>query len=127
MTLLSTYRKSAILGMVLCVTWCAAAYAGEGKPLPVWWEQVADNARKNGYNLITFPELKSLYDSKADFILLDARPAYEFRSGHLPGAVNIEFHLGDRSKLDPEKAKALESLLGKDKGRLIVVYCRSFR
>jgi len=124
---LVAFRKNLLLCLLTCLTWCYVAHAGDGTPLPIWWEQVEDNARKSGYSLINYAELKSLYDSKADFVLLDARPDYEFRWGHLPGAVNMEFHPGDRSKLDPEKAKALEELLGKDKKRLVVVYCRSFR
>ena len=94
---------------------------------PLWWEQAEAEARREGYDLITLDELESLYQSGKDFIILDVRPDYEYKRAHLPKAANLEFHLGERLTLDLEKRKKFEELLGPNKDRTIVIYCRSFR
>jgi rhodanese-related sulfurtransferase len=94
---------------------------------PLWWEQAEAEATRQGYDLITLDELESLYQSGKDFIILDVRPDYEYKRAHLPRAANLEFHLGERLTLDLEKRKKFEELLGPNKDRTIVIYCRSFR
>ena len=94
---------------------------------PLWWEQAEAEARREGYDLITLDELESLYQSGKDFKILDVRPDYEYKRAHLPKAANLEFHLGERLTLDPAKQKEFEKLLGPNKDRTIVIYCRSFR
>lgn len=93
----------------------------------MYWERAKEEAKREGYFLVTYESLKTLYDSKADFMIVDVRPCYEYKDGHLPKAVNLEFDLGDRLGIKPEKREAFEKLLGPDKDRLIVIYCRSFR
>ena len=94
---------------------------------PLWWEQAEAEAKRGDYHLITLNELESLYQSGKDFIILDVRPDYEYNRAHLPKAANLEFHLGERLTLDPAKQKEYEALLGPNKDRTIVIYCRSFR
>lgn len=94
---------------------------------PIWWHQAEVEAEKEGYVLITLDELKSWYDAGKPFLILDVRPDYEYQRGHLPNAVNLEFDLGERLTLKPEKRKTFEELLGPDKDRTVVIYCRSFR
>jgi rhodanese-related sulfurtransferase len=98
-----------------------------GEEMPLWWEQAETEARREGYDLITLDELEFLYQSDKNFIVLDVRPDYEYKRAHLPKAANLEFHLGERLTLDPAKRKEFEELLGSDKNRTIVIYCRSFR
>jgi predicted sulfurtransferase len=94
---------------------------------PVWWPTALAEAQKDGYVLTTPEEIQNLYLSGNNFLLVDVRPDYEFKAGHLPGAKNFEIDLGDRLGLKPPKADAFEKVLGKSKNRLIVIYCRSFR
>ena len=94
---------------------------------PTWWDQAKVEAEKDGYSLITLDELKSLDDAGKPVLILDVRPDYEYQRGHLPNAVNLEFDLGERLTLTPEKRKAFEKLLGPDRDRTVVIYCRSFR
>jgi phage shock protein E len=97
------------------------------KNVPLWWPDTQKRADAAGYGLINYPELQSLIQSQKEFILLDARPDYEYRDGHIPGAQNFEFHLGHKTLLAPERAEAFKAFLGKDRNRKIVAYCRNFR
>ena len=95
--------------------------------LPLWWPDAQKRAESAGFGLIGFHELQGLLKSPKEFVLLDVRPDYEYTDGHITGALNFEFHLGHRSRLAPERAEALKALLGPDRNRLIVTYCRNFR
>lgn len=94
---------------------------------PVWWETAARAARGDGYTLTTPAAVASRVRSGADFLLVDVRPDYEFEAGHLPGAVNMAFDLGDRMAMSASRQQALMALLGPDKNRHVIFYCRSFR
>jgi predicted sulfurtransferase len=98
-----------------------------GKDTPVWWPSALAEAQKDGYALTTPQEIQNLYTSGDNFFMVDVRPDYEFKTGHLPGAKNFEIDLGDRLDLKPQKADGFRKILGTDKSRLIVIYCRSFR
>ena len=93
---------------------------------PVWWERADAVSSRAGYGLITIDELRALYDSGKDFLLVDVRPAYEYRDGHLPKAVQLEFDLSEQSSLKPDKSQQLVKLLGPNKNRAIVIYCRNY-
>jgi 3-mercaptopyruvate sulfurtransferase SseA len=97
------------------------------KENPVWWPTALAEAQKDGYALTIPAEIRNWYASGQDFILVDVRPDYEFKAGHLPGARNFEIDLGDRLDLKPQKADAFEKVLGTNKNKLVVIYCRSFR
>ena len=94
---------------------------------PAWWAKASRSASDHGYKLLGAKGMKGLLDSGEKFLLVDVRPDYEYDEGHIPGAENLEFHLGDRSKLKPAKEKKLRKLLGPDKTRKVVIYCRSFK
>jgi hypothetical protein len=111
---------------LILVTGILTDTAAGSREEPSWLGQARDEANQDGYELITAPELKALYDSGKDFAIIDVRPGYEYRDGHLPHAKNLEFDLGDRLELKPEKQTALIQILGPDKRRMIVFYCRSF-
>ena len=116
-----------IIFFILFMLGAASAESVTGEGTPLWWHQAMDEADENGFVLMSPEELKDDMDSSHDILLLDVRPDYEYESGHIPQAVNVEFHLGDRLQLEPEKEQNLVEILGKDKDRKIVIYCRSFR
>ena len=97
------------------------------KDTPVWWPSALAEAQKDGYVLTTPDEIQALYATGENYLIVDVRPDYEFKTGHLPGAKNFEIDLGDRLGLKPQKADAFEKILGADKNRVIAIYCRSFR
>ncbi len=55
-----------------------------------------------------------LIGSKADLVIIDARPGKRYAAAHIPGAINIG------TKEYKDKAA---TLLPKDKGKLLVLYC----
>jgi rhodanese-related sulfurtransferase len=93
----------------------------------IWMESARRDAERDGYKVISARDLANVIAHNPDALIVDARADYEFEAGHIPNAVNFEFDLGDRSNLTPEKRAAYEKLLGPDKKRLLVIYCRSFR
>lgn len=57
-------------------------------------------------------EVKTILDNKDEnYILIDVREDYEFKEGHIPGAINIP--LGNITKIDYSLDK------------ILIVYCRS--
>jgi rhodanese-related sulfurtransferase len=118
---------------ITCVAWLLLAFClwSAGPALAdeneVWWASAQAGAKRDGYRLIDDDGLKKLVGSDTDMVLLDARADYEYEAGHIPGAVNLEFDLGDDLELSPAKRRGLASLVGPDKDRLLVIYCRSFR
>lgn len=86
------------------------------------WEDVQAEARRGGYQLINTPELAERYQKeRQNLLLVDTRQDWEYRSGHLKGAVNFP--------LEPtwwgrwRSQRPLAELLGPDKDRFIVFYC----
>ena len=93
----------------------------------LWWPQAEATARDNGYALIDTPALASLMQMDENVLILDVRADYEFAAGHIPGAANLEFDLGDQAVLDSDKRRAFEQAAGPDRTRPLVIYCRGFR
>jgi len=119
------YPEILILALASMGPLNAAAVSNPEQPA-AWLQQARDEARQDGYELISALELKTLYESGKKFTIIDVRPGYEYQDGHLPHAENLEFDLGDRLEVKPEKQESFIKLLGPDKDRLIVIYCRSF-
>ena len=93
---------------------------------PVWWERAGVIARQEGCRLVTQKQLQTLYRTNKTFLIVDVRPDYEFKAGHLPRAVQIEFSPADRYSLKLDKRTRFRHVLGPDKNREIIIYCLNY-
>ncbi len=90
-------------------------------PKDATWDDVVTEARSGGYRLISTDELQERYQSKPDTLLLvDTRQEWEFRSGHIKGAISFPMEPTWLSRW--RKKGELKRLLGADKDRFIVFY-----
>jgi predicted sulfurtransferase len=90
-------------------------------PKEATWEDVIAEAEIGGYKLITTEELWERYRKNQDSLLVvDTRQEWEYRTGHIKGAVNFPMEPTWFSRW--QKKEALETLIGSDKDRFIVFY-----
>ncbi len=79
-------------------------------PRQTTWEDVLAEAKVGGYRLVNTEELADRYRKDAGILLLvDTRQEWEYRTGHLEGAVNFPMEPTWWARW--RKAKALETLL----------------
>ena len=84
-------------------------------------DDVVAEGKNGNYQLIMTDELYSLYQKDVDSVfLVDTRQEWEFRTGHIKGAVNFPMEPTAWSRW--RKAAALENILGPDKTRTVVFY-----
>lgn len=84
-------------------------------------EDVAAEAVRGGYRLIGTEELWGHYqEDREKPFLVDTRQDWEFRTGHIKGAVSFPMEPTWLSRL--RNRGALEAFLGPDRNRLIVFY-----
>ena len=90
-------------------------------PVTATYEDVVAEAANGGYQLINTERLKKLYDEDPQgFLLVDARQEWEYRTGHIKGAVNFPMEPTWLSRW--KKKDELENFLGPDKNRFLVFY-----
>jgi len=66
---------------------------------------------------ISTDELKKLYDSKADFLLINTLSPIEYAEEHIAGSTNIPFMY----------LKSGKTKLPDDKNKMLVFYCRGVK
>ncbi len=66
------------------------------------------------FPMIDSEQLKTWMHGKQKAVLIDARPAEEYRQAHIPGAINIP----------ADRMKTATSRLPRDKATAIIFYCR---
>ncbi len=120
-------RLGVVLSSLAVAVLAAMPFIAVAAEPPTWWAEAVREGERKGYRVITLEDLAALSQAEEDLLLIDARPSYEYRAGHIPGAVNMEFHPGDKLQFPPEKRARLKKLIGPDKDRPVVFYCRSFR
>lgn len=119
------------LTMLLALTVLTAVPVAVADDSPGWLVRAQREAAADGYTLLDHDafdrvvEEVRLSGGKSDILLIDVRPDYEFRDGHVPGSVNFEFDLGDRMGMSAAKEQAFRQLAGSDPDRRLVLYCRS--
>jgi len=90
-------------------------------PKEATWDDVLAEAKAGSYRIITTEELAERYRKDAKSLLLvDTRQEWEYRTGHLLGAVNFPMEPTSWSRW--RRASALETLLGPDKDRTAIFY-----
>jgi len=82
---------------------------------------VEAEAVRGGYRLMTTEALAGLYrEPGAKLLLVDTRQDWEYRSGHIQGAVNLPLEPTAWSRWRSQDR--LAALLGPDRDRLVVFY-----
>jgi len=119
---MSGYKRTLAAVLAVVATALALWFTNRAvTPREATWEDVAAEAKAGGYQLITTGEVYALYQrGPRGPILVDTRQDWEYRGGHIQGAVNFPMEPTAWSRW--RKAAALESLLGPDKERAIVFY-----
>jgi hypothetical protein len=83
--------------------------------------EVQAEALHGGYRLINTTELGKIYQQPpVNFLLVDTRQDWEYRSGHIKGAVNFPLEPTWWSRWRSQGR--LAALLGSDRERLVVFY-----
>lgn len=90
-------------------------------PKQATWDDVLMEGKIGGYQIITTDELAKRYQKAAESIfLVDTRQEWEFRTGHLKGAIN--FPMEPTAWARWRNAPELEKSLGLDRNRTVVFY-----
>jgi hypothetical protein len=117
--------KNQVLSVLAAValTIIAVWYLHRPPPPPkeATWADVQAEAQRGGYRLISTAQLADLYlKEPQNLLLVDTRQDWEYRSGHIQGAVDfpIEPTWWDRWRAQSR----LAALLGPDRGQLVVFY-----
>jgi hypothetical protein len=85
------------------------------------WEDVKAEAQSGGYRLITTEELAQRYrQDTGKLLLVDTRQDWEYRTGHIQGAVNFPIEPSAWGRWRSQRP--LGRFLGPNKDRLIVFY-----
>jgi 3-mercaptopyruvate sulfurtransferase SseA len=90
-------------------------------PRVATWNEVLTEAEQGGYRIIDTDQLWNRYKKDPETMLLvDTRQEWEYRTGHIKGALNFPIEPTWWSRW--RNKGALEQFLGPDKKRLIVFY-----
>lgn len=90
-------------------------------PKAATWQDVLTEAKQGNYRIISTGELWERYEKNSDKILLvDTRQEWEYRTGHIEGALNFPMEPTWLSRW--RNKGALGKFLGTDKKRFIVFY-----
>ena len=90
-------------------------------PKTTTWNDVVAEAKQGGYRIITTEDLAARFKKNpSEMLLVDTRQEWEFRTGHIKGAVNFPMEPTRWSRW--RKAGALETFLGPGKDRFLVFY-----
>ena len=88
---------------------------------PATWEDVLAEAEQGGYQIISTQDLAARYLAEpAGMLLVDTRQEWEYRTGHIEGALNFPMEPTWWARLT--RGSELEELLGPDRDRPLVFY-----
>ncbi len=112
-----------ILALLAVIITVGFLWSGNQTAIPkdATWDDVVVESESGGYQLIRTDELWERYQSRPDgLMLVDTRQEWEYRSGHIKGAISFPMEPTWLSRW--RKKGELEQLLGDDKDRFIVFY-----
>jgi hypothetical protein len=90
-------------------------------PKAAIWDDVVAEAKTGGYQLIVADKLRERFQKDPEGLLVvDTRQEWEYRTGHIKGAVNFPMEPTWLSRW--QKKGELAALLGPDKGRPVAFY-----
>ena len=116
-------RTSSLLALAAVLITMASVWYGQ-RPIATkqaTWDDVIIEAKAGGYHIITTKELSDRYRKDAsDLMLVDTRQEWEYRTGHIQGALNFPMEPTWWARW--RKAGQLEAFLGPDKERTLVFY-----
>jgi len=116
-------RKTTFMACVAVLFTVGAVWFTNRADIPkqATWDDVLAEGRNGGYGIMTTEALSERYQKDAGSLLLvDTRQEWEYRTGHLKGAVNFSMEPTWWSRW--RRASALETFLGPDKDRTIIFY-----
>ena len=117
---ISRTTLTAVIAMLLTVSALWLTNRSVAPKTATWDDVVAESTRGN-YRLIATEELAKLYhQGEAKPLLIDTRQEWEFRTGHITGAINFPMEPTWWARW--RKAGELEKVLGQDLERLLVFY-----
>jgi 3-mercaptopyruvate sulfurtransferase SseA len=118
----SGVRKALLAFLVIAITVGALWLTNRSVTLKeATYEDIQNEAKQGGYHIIDTQELWKRYSNNPDSLLIvDARQEWEYRTGHIKGAVNFPMEPTWWSRW--RKADDLKAFLGPDKDRTIVFY-----
>ncbi|MEJ2656658.1 MAG: rhodanese-like domain-containing protein [Desulfobacterales bacterium] len=116
------FRKALLAFTAIAITIMALWFTNRSvTPKEATWEDVQNEAKQGGYQIINTEELWKRYSKNpGSLLLVDARQEWEYRTGHIKGAVNFPMEPTWWSRW--RKAGDLKTFLGADKDRTIVFY-----
>ena len=115
--------KKALLAFLAITITAGVVWYGNRTVVPkkATWEDVVAEAKKGGYQLISTEELWARYNKERQSLLIvDTRQEWEYRTGHIKGAVIFTMEPTWLSRW--RKKGELATFLGPDKDRFIVFY-----
>jgi len=85
------------------------------------WDDVVAEAKTGGYRIITTETLAERYEkAPSELLLIDTRQEWEYRTGHIKGALNFPMEPTRWARW--HKSDDLAKFLGSDKERTLIFY-----
>jgi 3-mercaptopyruvate sulfurtransferase SseA len=119
---MSAIKKTVFALVAITITVAYLWYANRVvTPKAATWNDVLAEAQQGGYRIIDSAALWDRYQKDPESVLLvDTRQEWEYRTGHIKGALNFPIEPTWLSRW--RNKSALEKFLGPDKNRFIVFY-----
>ena len=90
-------------------------------PKQTSWDDVVAEAERGGYKIISTEDLATRFiENPSETLLIDTRQEWEYRTGHIDGALNFPMESTWWSRWS--KSNELEEVLGSDKDHPLVFY-----